>query len=53
LDDLDRDLGDIKMKFLSFQGKNNLEAWLEWGQNGVDFLLSPLLWGKESKTYCY
>jgi hypothetical protein len=26
LDDLDRDLGDIKMKFLSFQGKNNLEA---------------------------
>jgi hypothetical protein len=27
---LDRELGSIKMKILAFQGKNNLEAYLEW-----------------------
>lgn len=29
-DGLDRELGSIKMKILAFQGKNNLEAYLEW-----------------------
>jgi len=36
--------GSIKMKIMAFQGKNNLEAYLEWKKkSGVDFLLSPLL----------
>ncbi|KAH9716889.1 hypothetical protein KPL71_021624 [Citrus sinensis] len=29
-DDEDRDLGKIKVTILSFQGKNELEAYLEW-----------------------
>jgi len=29
-DDVDGDLGTIKMKILVFQGKNNLGAYLEW-----------------------
>ena len=29
---IDRDLGSIKLKIPSFQGKNNLEACLEWGK---------------------
>jgi hypothetical protein len=29
-DDLDRDLGSIKLMSMAFQGKNNSEAYLEW-----------------------
>ena len=29
-DGTDKNLGNIKMKIPSFQGKNNLEAYLEW-----------------------
>jgi FixJ family two-component response regulator len=42
---LDRDLDNIKIKILVFQGKNDLKVYLEWEKKGwVDFLLSPLLW---------
>jgi hypothetical protein len=47
-DGLDRDLDNIKIKILVFQGKNDLKVYLEWEKKGwVDFLLSPLLWGKK------
>lgn len=43
-DGLDRDLSNIKMKIMAFQGKNDPEAYLEWGKNGVNFFfLSQLL----------
>ena len=29
---MDHDFGSIKLKIPSFQGKNNLEACLEWGK---------------------
>jgi hypothetical protein len=29
-DDKDGDVDSIKLKILSFQGKNNLKAYLEW-----------------------
>jgi hypothetical protein len=51
---LDRDLDNIKIKILVFQGKNDLKVYLEWEKKGwVDFLLSPLLWGKKKSKTCY
>ena len=36
-DGIDRNLGNIKMKIPSFQGKNDPEVYLEWEKN-VEFI---------------
>ena len=52
-DGIDRNLGNIKLKIPSFQGKNDLEVYLEW-ENKVEFIFECHNYSKEkkSKTSC-
>ena len=40
---VDNNLGSIKMKIPSFQGKNDSEAYLEWNQRWKTFLRSTII----------
>ena len=48
-DGTDRNLGSIKMKIQSFQGKNNLEAFLEWKKK-VELIFECHNYSKEKKV---
>ena len=48
-DGTDRNLGSIKMKIPSFQGKNNLEAFLEWKKK-VELIFECHSYSKEKKV---
>ena len=52
-DGIDRNLGNIKLKIPSFQGKNDLEVYLEW-EKKVEFIFECHNYSKEkkSKTSC-
>ena len=47
--EVDRHLGNIKMKIPSFQGKNGLEAYLEW-ENKVEMVLDCHHYSEEKKV---
>lgn len=51
MEDVDRNLGSIKMKIPSFQGRNDPNVYLEW-ERKVDliFLMSQLFRGEKGKT---
>ncbi|KAL6347243.1 hypothetical protein AAG906_013679 [Vitis piasezkii] len=48
-DGTDRNLGNIKMKIPSFQGKNDLEVYLEW-EKKVEFIFECHNYSKEKKV---
>ncbi|KAK4567280.1 hypothetical protein RGQ29_003193 [Quercus rubra] len=48
-DGTDRNLGDIKMKIPSFQGKNDPEVYLEW-EKKVDFIFECHNYSEEKKV---
>jgi hypothetical protein len=47
-DGTDRNLGNIKMKILSFQGKNDPKAYLEWEK--VELIFECRNYSKEKKV---
>jgi hypothetical protein len=46
---IDRNLGNIKMKILSFQGKNDPEAYLEW-EKKVELIFECHNYSEEKKV---
>ena len=48
-DGTDKNLGDIKMKIPSFQGKNDLEVYLEW-EKKVEFIFECHNYSVEKKV---
>ena len=48
-DGIDRNLGNIKMKIPSFQGKNDLEAYLEW-EKKVELIFECHNYSEEKKV---
>ena len=48
-DGTDRNLGNIKMKIPSFQGKNNPEVYLEW-EKKVELIIECHNYSKEKKV---
>ncbi|KAL6329719.1 hypothetical protein AAG906_035367 [Vitis piasezkii] len=48
-DEIDRSLGNIKMKIPSFQGKNDPEVYLEWEKN-VEFIFECHNYSEEKKS---
>ena len=48
-DGTDRNLGNIKIKIPSFQGKNDLEVYLEW-EKKVEFIFECHNYSEEKKV---
>ena len=48
-DGVDRNLGNIKMKIPSFQGKNDPEVYLEW-EKKVEFIFECHNYSEEKKV---
>ena len=48
-EDMDGDLDTIKLKIPSFQGKNNLEAYLEW-EKKVDWIFDCHSYSEQKKV---
>ena len=48
-EDMDGDLGTIKLKIPNFQGKNNPEAYLEWEKKVIGFFIAIAILNKKKK----